>query len=233
MKRVTINRFIAGAANALSNALSPMMMPTYGVFLTLWVSVLCLLSYGTRVTVLLMCMGITCILPLIFLSVLHHFKLVKDFQVSQRKERLIPYLFTALCYAVAAYYLFYRHSPQWFVMFMVGSAVTVLVVAIINLKWKISAHMAGIGGIIALVYQIHVQGLSASVVAHLHPHHGGGLAGLCSADAPTSQPVASAGRCRRGFPVRVADHEVFRMICRHSHAKWWIAASPAVYGNRE
>ena len=161
MKRVTINRFIAGAANALSNALSPMMMPTYGVFLTLWVSVLCLLSYGTRVTVLLMCMGITCILPLIFLSVLHHFKLVKDFQVSQRKERLIPYLFTALCYAVAAYYLFYRHSPQWFVMFMVGSAVTVLVVAIINLKWKISAHMAGIGGIIALVYQIHVQGLSA------------------------------------------------------------------------
>ena len=161
MKRVTVNRFIAGAANALSNALSPLMMPTYGVFLTLWVSVLCLLSYGTRVTVLLMCMGITCILPLIFLSVLHHFKLVKDFQVSQRQERLIPYLFTALCYAVAAYYLFYRHSPQWFVMFMVGSAVTVLVVAIINLKWKISAHMAGIGGIIALVYQIHVQGLSA------------------------------------------------------------------------
>ena len=161
MKRVTINRFIAGAANALSNALSPMMMPTYGVFLTLWVSVLCLLSYGTRVTVLLMCMGITCILPLIFLSVLHHFKLIKDLHVSHREERFIPYLFTALCYAVAAYYLFYRHSPQWFVMFMVGSAVTVLVVALINLKWKISAHMAGIGGIIALVYQIHVQGLSA------------------------------------------------------------------------
>ena len=46
-------------------------------------------------------------------------------------------------------------------MFMVGSAVAVLVLAVINLKWKISAHLAGIGGIIALVYQIHVQGLSA------------------------------------------------------------------------
>jgi len=46
-------------------------------------------------------------------------------------------------------------------MFMVGSALTVMVMALINLKWKISAHMAGIGGLIALVYQIHVQDLSA------------------------------------------------------------------------
>ena len=46
-------------------------------------------------------------------------------------------------------------------MFMIGSAVTVLVMALINLKWKISAHMAGFGGLIALIYQIHVQGLSA------------------------------------------------------------------------
>ena len=161
MKKYTINRFIAGAANFLSTTLSPLMMPTYGVFLTLWVSVLCLLPYGTRVTVLLLCMGITCILPLIFLSVLTHFKLVKDLHVDQREQRLLPYLFTALCYGVAAYFLFYRHSPQWFVMFLVGSAFTVIVLALINLKWKISAHMAGIGGVIALVYQIHVQGLSA------------------------------------------------------------------------
>lgn len=161
MKKYTINRFIAGAANFLSTTLSPLMMPTYGVFLTLWASVLCLLPYGTRVTVLLLCMGITCILPLIFLSVLTHFKLVKDLHVDQREQRLLPYLFTALCYGVAAYFLFYRHSPQWFVMFLVGSALTVIVLALINLKWKISAHMAGIGGVIALVYQIHVQGLSA------------------------------------------------------------------------
>ena len=46
-------------------------------------------------------------------------------------------------------------------MFMVGSALTVVVMALINLKWKISAHMAGIGGLIALIFQIHVQDLSA------------------------------------------------------------------------
>ena len=161
MKRYTVNKIIAGTANFLSTALSPLLMPTFGVFLALWVSVLCLLPYGRRVALLLVCMGITCIIPLIFLSVLRHFKLVKDIHVDMREQRLIPYLFTALCYGVSAFYLHYWHSPRWFVMFMVGSAITVLVMALINLKWKISAHMAGIGGVIALIYQIHVQGLSA------------------------------------------------------------------------
>ena len=161
MNKYTVNKFIAGLADALSTALSPLLMPTYGVFIVFWVSVLCLLPYGTRVSVLLMCMGITCILPLIFLSVLRHFKLVKSIHVNIREQRLFPYLFTALCYLLAAFYLYYRHSPQWFVMFMVGSAVTVLLMALINLKWKISAHMAGIGGIVALIFQIHVQGVSA------------------------------------------------------------------------
>ena len=58
MKRVTVNRMIAGVANFLSTVLSPLLMPTYGVFLVLWVSVLCILPYGTRVAVLLICMGV-------------------------------------------------------------------------------------------------------------------------------------------------------------------------------
>lgn len=161
ISKYTTNRFIADVSHFLSMVLSPLIMPTYGVFVVMWASVLCLLPYGTRVAVLLVCMGITCILPLIFLSVLRHFGLVKDLRVEQREERLLPYLFTALCYGISAYYLYYCHSPLWFVMFMVGSAVTVLLMALINLKWQISAHMAGIGGVVALIYQIHVQGLSA------------------------------------------------------------------------
>ena len=161
MNRYTVNKFIAGMANFLSTALSPLLMPTFGVFFALWVSVLCLLPYGRRVALLLVCMGITCIIPLIFLSVMRHFKLVSDLHVEVREQRLIPYLFTALCYLVAAYYLYYCHAPRWFTMFMVGSAITVVLMALINLKWKISAHMAGIGGVVALIYQIHVMGLSA------------------------------------------------------------------------
>ncbi len=162
MNKFSVNKFIAGFARFLTTTLSPLLMPTYGVFLALWVSVLCLLPYGRRVAVLLVCMGITCIVPLIFLNVLRHFNLVKDLNVEVREQRLLPYLFSSFCCGVAAYYLYFTcHAPQWFAMFMVGAAITMLVMAVINLWWKISAHMAGIGGVIALFYQIHVQGLSA------------------------------------------------------------------------
>jgi len=161
INQYTVNKGIAGIAHFLSTVLSPLLMPTYGTFLVLWVSVLCLLPLGTRVSVLMVCMGITCILPMIALSVLRHFKVVTDFHVQNRKQRLIPYSFALLCYLAAALYLDHCHSPHWFTMFMVGSALAVLVVLLVNLKWKISAHMTGMGGIVALIYQLHVQGLSA------------------------------------------------------------------------
>ena len=66
-----------------------------------------------------------------------------------------------LCYLGAAAYLDHIHSPRWFIMFALGGALTCLVVLVVNRWWKISAHAAGIGGVVALIYQIHVQCLSA------------------------------------------------------------------------
>ena len=157
----SINKSITGIARFLSTAFSPMLMPTYGAFLVLWVSVLCVAPYGKRIAVLLVCMGITCILPLIFMSVLRHLKLVNHLHVVEQEKRHLPYIFVTVCDLLAAWYLAYFHNPRWFVMFMAGAALTVLVIALINIKWKISAHMAGIGGVVALIYQLHAQGLSA------------------------------------------------------------------------
>lgn len=156
-----INRLIAGAARFFSTVFTPLMMPTYGVFLVLWTSVLCLLPMGTRIMVLIMVLGITCVLPIISIGALHHFKIISNKQLDKQHERLYPYAFAVLCYIAAAFYLNNIHSPMWFVMFAAGGALACLLDMIINLWWKISAHMTGIGGIVALLFQIHVQGLSA------------------------------------------------------------------------
>ena len=50
---------------------------------------------------------------------------------------------------------------MWFTMFMAGASLACLVDFVVSLWWKISAHATGIGGLVALVYQLHVQGLSA------------------------------------------------------------------------
>lgn len=156
-----INKILAGLARFVSSILSPLLMPTYGVILILWTSVLCALPNGTRITVVMVIMGITCVLPMIGISVLHHYGLISDKRLDKPQERLWPYAISILCYIAAASYLHYIHSPLWFTMFAVGGLMSLVITAIVNNWWKISAHATGIGGVVALVYQIHVQGLSA------------------------------------------------------------------------
>ena len=161
LSRYTFNRLIAGSARFFSTVLSPLFMPSFGVLLVLWTSVMCLLPMGTRIAVLMMVFGITCVLPVLAIGVLHHFGIITDKRLDKRRERLLPYACTVVCYLGATTYLNHIHSPEWFTMFMAGATLACGVALLVNLGWKISAHMSGIGGVVALLYQIHVQGLSA------------------------------------------------------------------------
>lgn len=148
-------------ARFLSSILSPLLMPTYGIFLVLWVSILCYLPTGTRLVVLLVVFGITCILPMIVIAVLHNLKLIDDKRLIDKKERTFPYLATILCYLGAGLYLTNIHMQQWAVVFVWGGAVACTVSLIVNFWWKTSAHMAGIGGVLAFLVRLRMDGLSA------------------------------------------------------------------------
>ena len=159
--KITVNKILGAFARFFSTVLSPLLMPALGVFLVLWTSVLCYLPTGTRTAVLAVVFGITAILPMIAIALMHNFGLITDKRLVERKERMYPFAFTFLCYVVAEIYIRHIHSPEWFYAFMLGAALAALVTLIVTFFWKISAHMAGIGGIVALLYQIHLQGLGA------------------------------------------------------------------------
>lgn len=145
----------------LSGIFSPLLTPTYGVLLALWVSVLCYQPLGTRLAVLLVIFGITCVLPVIFISVLHNLKLIKDIHLNDRKERIYPYIAAIACYIGGVFYLRHVHAPDWLVSFMIGGTIAIVTTLLINIKWKISAHAAGLGGIVAMLVFIHTSGLEA------------------------------------------------------------------------
>jgi len=161
LSRFTSYRILTELSKLLSTVLNPMLMPTYGTAIALWLSYLNAATVGGRVTILMMIFGITCILPMILISVLHHFQVIKDKRLERQSDRLIPYLFAILCYGAAVLYLLQCHAPRWFIMFGLGAMLTVIVCVVVNHWWKISAHLAGIGGLTALIYEIHVLGISA------------------------------------------------------------------------
>ncbi len=145
----------------LANVLSPLLTPSYGVFLALWVSVICYQPLGTRLAVLLVVFGITCVIPMIFIGILHNLKIITDRHLINRKERRYPYLAAIACYTAAACYINHVHAPLWLTAFAIGGVITCIISYLINFKWKISAHTAGMGGLVALLFFIHSEGLEA------------------------------------------------------------------------
>lgn len=147
------------AAHIFSWILSPILVPTYGVILSLWTTMLVMLPLGMRWNVVLMIALITAFLPALGIFLLYKFKVISDPGLNNRGERYIPYGMTCVCYALAAWYLARIHAPHWMWMFMVGAAVATVICVTVNIKWKISAHMAALGGLVGLMFRIMADGL--------------------------------------------------------------------------
>ena len=145
-------------ARFFSNLFSPLLMPTYGMIVALWMSNLLILTLQTKMTVMLVVFGITCLVPALLFLLLKKLKVISELSINNRQERLVPYIIMIVCYVAAAIYLFMINAPEWLWMFMFGGGCAALVSMIVNFKWKISAHMAGIGGLVALLSRINADG---------------------------------------------------------------------------
>lgn len=77
---------------------------------------------------------------------------ISSMEMDERSERHLPYLITLSCYIAAAYLLFKLPLPRMFTLTIMGAAIAILLAFLINLRWKISIHMIGIGGLMGLFY---------------------------------------------------------------------------------
>ncbi|MCM1482727.1 MAG: hypothetical protein NC043_00190 [Muribaculaceae bacterium] len=149
-------------AQFLSFIFSPLLVPTYGVCLALHTTVLSVLPFNVLWGVPLVTFVITCILPL--LAILGMWKLgqVKEPGLNERTDRTGPYVVTAVCYILCALYLNMANAPGWLVLFMAGGTLATVVSLIVNRWWKISAHMAAMGGLLALTVRVAMSDFATS-----------------------------------------------------------------------
>ena len=128
-----------------------------------------LISFGIMLMVLpgtklypmqlkLVIMGIvmltTVILPLIFILV---YSMIKgtDMFLNKASDRLVPFLFTAICYFLGAQAFGQIPAvPSVFRTFLLASVVVIVVLTLVSSFWKISGHGACVGGLLGSVLAI-------------------------------------------------------------------------------
>lgn len=151
-------------AQFLSVILHPVLMPTYALVLIFRQSTYFSYSVSPEAKLALFSIILlnTLILPVMISYILVKKKWIKSLEMQRREERLMPYITNLVLILISAFMIYKLHLPRVFFLLTLGAAAAVAVAIIINIKWKISIHMIGIGGLIGTFF-----GLSAFLLVDL------------------------------------------------------------------
>ena len=135
-------------AQGISFIFHPLIMPTLAFLLLLNSGFyFSLLTYRAKLFILLIIFLSTFVLPLLSIGLM---RLNTKFRVDLNKhaDRVIPMLSTAVFYYLGYYYLGRLPVYPIYRVFLISSILIIVMLMTVSVRWKISAHMAGIGGII-------------------------------------------------------------------------------------
>lgn len=149
-----LQKIVTHLSHFFSFVFSPLLVPTYGVIIALFCSVLVFIPTVIKWRIIGLVFAFTSVAPALFVAFLKWRGLVSDFGLNNQKERPIPYIFVCVSYLVCAWVFHTARFPEWMQLFMSGAALATFISLIINRWWKISAHMAGMGGLIGLMLRI-------------------------------------------------------------------------------
>lgn len=90
------------------------------------------------------------LLPLFSILLLYQSGKIRSLTMEKKEERILPFFVTAF-FQAAAYIIFSQLPvPGIFSAIMLGACAATLFILLVSYKWKISAHMTGIGGVTGL-----------------------------------------------------------------------------------
>ena len=137
-------------AQILSYVFHPGIMPTLGLFLLLQGDTYLKYSIGTTTKnfLYLIIFLNTYLFPAIIVLIMRYRNTISSLDLRDRKERIIPLAIASFFYLLTYLLIKKLTLPGVLADIFFGLALSVFVVFFITLKYKISAHMTGAGGLI-------------------------------------------------------------------------------------
>ncbi len=146
------------AAKIISTVFHPLLMPVFGLLIIFNTD--SYLNYviadDLKKAVLILVTVSTFAIPVLITLLLLNRKFINSLDMETQKERVIPYAFTIIFYIFTLYLLKRVPIPPIIFNFIIGATLSVILAFIINIKWKISAHMIGVGGLVGALMCISI-----------------------------------------------------------------------------
>ena len=139
--------------NIISLVFQPLLIPTYAMIMLMNMDIFSILPVRWQMIAIGGTFIFTGVLPALPIWLMMKRGDVNDLFISKREERTMPYLFSFMAYVFWALFMWRTlQFPMFIVAMGMGSAVSIFIIVFINLKWKISAHVAGMGGLCGAIF---------------------------------------------------------------------------------
>jgi len=134
-------------AKVISIIFHPVVIPTLGILLLLNSSFyFSMLSWEAKRFILLVVFFTSCILPMLMVSLLA-LNTKFDINMPNSTDRILPLLGAAVFYYLGFVLLGKVSVFPVLKLYMLASVLVIVALLVISMKWKISNHMAAIGGL--------------------------------------------------------------------------------------
>ncbi len=151
----------------ISYIFHPLIIPTIGIFI--------IFNSGTYISnlvpeakqlIYILVFISTFLFPVLMIPFLLWQKIINSIYVETSKERVIPMLLTLVFYYFGYYIIGSNNISGIIRAFFLASIISLTVTFFINIKWKISTHMIGLGGLVGLVIGISLR-LNINLIVYL------------------------------------------------------------------
>mgnify|MGYP000642076656 CR=1 FL=1 len=154
-------------AKIISVVFNPLLMPTYALLILFTTNTyFTFLPFEAKKAIFLTTFISTCLLPLAFIPLFMYQRLIRNIEMENKRERLIPFSVVTILYFVSYFLMKEMGVPPTILKLILAGGFLILIIVLITLRWKISVHMAGIGALSATLVAFTII-LKADFIAFL------------------------------------------------------------------
>lgn len=135
------------AARIISLMFTPFYLPLIGIGLMFVFTYMNALPWQYKMGVLLLAFLFTILLPTLLIRAYRKMQGWTRIQLGQKERRMVPYLISILCYFLCIEVMKAQHVAFLIHCIVLSALIIQISCVIINMFWKISTHMAAIGGV--------------------------------------------------------------------------------------
>ena len=142
------NKLLIRIAKVMSTLFMPLYAPMW-VFIGLFLfTYLRLLPWGYKIFIISIVYVFTVFMPTVGITLFRLFKKWTHLELSHREHRHMPYVVALLSYTACLVVMTRINAAMFFRGVVMAALVSQIICVIINVWWKVSTHMVGIGGLV-------------------------------------------------------------------------------------